>query len=138
MYRPLLMGLVFITLIGCAFNAPSLVPPYVLGIKIDISKLKRDLSQYNLYYSGPVYNPSAILFLKKDAKEEIVLGKDYNKIKDSKLFGDLINRIEYLQPDLYALVARNDNMPHVVGYIYTPGTTALKKNKGKEVSLASS
>ncbi len=133
--RLLLMFMLFIILIGCGLKTPSMVPPYTLGIKIDISTLKRDYAHYDLYYAEPVYNPPAILFLKKHINEKITLSKFFKKIKNPDLFKELMSRIEYIKPDLYALIIKDENACHVVGYIYTVGHTYLKKIGSNEYFL---
>lgn len=122
-----LVFILYLILLGCSLKTPSMVPPYTFGIKVDISTLKRDYTHYNLYYAEPIYNPPAILFLKKHINEKIILSKFFKKIKNPDFFKELMSRIEYINPDLYALIIKDENACHVVGYIYTVGYTYLKK-----------
>lgn len=133
--RFLFIFIPFIVLIGCSLRTHSMISPSSLGIKIDISMLKKDFAKYNIYYAEPVYNPPAILFIKKQIKEKIILSRCFNKIKDPTEFKELMGRIEYLQPYLYALTIRQRNKLDVVGYIYTVGHTCLKKTGDNEYFL---
>ncbi len=126
MFKKGLIGL-WLFIIGCGFPHPSLLPPYSIGSSLDIYELKKEAGSYNLYFSGPVYNPAAILFLKKDLSAEVVLHKDWKKIENVNKFSELMTRINYIEPYLYALVVPGRGPIQVVGYVYTPGVTCLKK-----------
>ncbi len=133
--RLLFILISFTLLIGCNLKTPSMVPPYTLGIKIDISILKKNFAKYNIYYAEPLYNPPAILFLKKQIKEKIILSRCFKEIKDPALFKELMSRIEYIHPYLYALIIKDKNVTHIVGYIYTVGHTYLRKIGDNEYFL---
>ncbi len=108
---------------ACALKNSYIVPPYVVGKKIDISYLKTRWQDYFVYYSGPVYNPSAICFIIKDKSSKIQLHRKWKQIKDKKHFDEIFNRLEYLEPDLYVIIPENQ----LLGYLYTTDPTFLKK-----------
>ncbi len=116
-----------IFLSGCVVRHSSLVIPSTMGDSTNVSQLEKNWKKYKVYYSGPVYNPSAILFLKKDLPLCLRLYKGWKGIDIEKRFKDLMDRIRYLSPTLYVLVGRGKLGPSKFGYLYTTGVTYLKK-----------
>lgn len=115
--------LLSLLLFSCAVKRPFIVPPYVVNKKIDIFTLKNNWKDYYVYYSGPIYNPSAVCFVIKDKSSKIKLHKNWKQIKDIKDFNDILSRIEYLKPYLYVIIPDNQ----ILGYIYTTDHTFLRK-----------
>ncbi len=118
LFVPILM----ISLQGCTINR-SIIPIHYLKHPVTISYLRKNSSSFLLFYSGPPYNPSAILFLKKGVEGEIYLSNKWKPIKKKERLRDLLDRINYLNPSLQGIIIPSSGM--LVGYLYTPGTTYL-------------
>ncbi len=114
--------LIVLSMVGCAINN-SVVPIHYADPSMTLSKLLKDNSSFILYYSGPRYNPSAILFLKKAPRIKIVLSKKWKKIQNLAELRDILERITYLNPSLQGIILPSSR--RIVGYLYTPGTTYL-------------
>ncbi len=132
--KGLVLILVIITLLnilGCT-PRPSVIPSFYVTPHLQIADiLKRD-REFSLYYSGPVYNPSAILFLYPRYSKEIILSKKWKPIRDGAELTYLKDKLDYLNASLKAVVIWGEKrIKEVVAYLYTPSSTYLKKKKGK-------
>jgi hypothetical protein len=113
-------------IVGCGLKRPSIIPLYAAGVSKDISSLEREWKSYKVYYCSPVFNPSAILFLREDLSVKIQLSRKWKKIDDIKKLKDVLFRLKYLKPELYAVVPPDRKGVLVLGYIYTPSISYLK------------
>jgi hypothetical protein len=135
-YKKLFILLSIVLYCGCSIKRPTrIVPIYKVGTPLNIIQLLTKFDLYDVYYSPPIFNPSAIVFLKKRRKIKIYLHKDWNIIKEKKELKELLLRINYLNPSLYAIVDNGRRKKEVEGYIYTSGICYLKSLRNNEYFL---
>ena len=126
-------------LTACAgLGTPHQVLPSSLDRDENLDTVLSNLQEYDVLYSGPVYNPSAILFL---PREEAVTAPRWKEVGGQGQLTGLLTRMRELrdpQMKLWALVPPDDlSQDRVLGYVYTAAHVTVRKDreKGKYIIL---
>lgn len=131
---------------GCAvlnqLGSSSQVYPSSLGLDVQVDQLRRNAEDYDVYYSGPKYNPSAILFLVREQGQfELQLDDGWKKVLPGPDLEDLFWRIEMERANRVKLravvppVEGVQSAENVMAYIYTPGHASMRKVDGETYRL---
>ena len=131
------MGMIALAVVsGCAslgsLGSSSQVFPSSLGLDVNIEQLRVDARDYDVYYSGPQYNPSAILFVPEKKRLVLQLDKDWKNVAPGPDLDELFWKIEMGNPNqvkLKAVVPPREGertAKDVLAYIYTEGYASLK------------
>ncbi len=127
----------FVFAVGCAslgqLGKKTQLYPATLGIDISIDQLRQNAQSYDVYYSGPKYNPSAILFVPPDTSGlELRLDKDWKEVAPGPDLGDLFWKIEMGNPNqvkLWVVVPPDEEMQsaeNAMAFIYTKVYASLQ------------
>lgn len=126
-----MLSLVFI--VGCATlfdpGPTRRVSPSTAGVELDIPDLRESSQSYRIFYSGPNYNPSAILFIRPQAEEGLETAPGWKEVESKGQLDDLLSRIDILEPKLWSIVpsGRKKTSPaDILAYIYTPGYASVR------------
>ncbi|MEF8824200.1 MAG: hypothetical protein V5B78_09395 [Desulfohalobiaceae bacterium] len=106
------------------------VSPGSAGIDLKLRDLQEATDSYSIMYSGPVYNPSALLFLPRKGPERLEPTRRWKDVEDSKKLKHLANRLDELDPRLWAIVPadlEDVSSKDILAYIYTPGYASVQK-----------
>ncbi len=119
---------------GCAgFGPSSQVLPSSAGSAITLEQLRADMDDYQVVQSGPVFNPSSLLFLLRQSDSEVKLTGQWSRVKSDKELNDRLKRMRELRDPnikLWALLAPTqspDRDRKLLGYIYTAGTASVRQ-----------
>lgn len=134
----LLITAALVTLAGmltaCAgLGTPHQVLPSSLGRDVNLNTVLSNIQDYNVLYSGPVYNPSAILFLPRAG--EAMTAPRWKEVGGQGQLIDLLTRMRELrdpQMKLWVLVSPEDrDQDAVLGYVYTAAHVSVRKDQEK-------
>lgn len=116
---------------GVLHTAPTTrVSPASAEMDLKLRDLRESADSYRIMYSGPVYNPSALLFLPRKGPDRLEPTRRWEDVEDSRELKHLANRLDELDPRLWAIVPAGleDVSPtDILGYIYTPGYASVQK-----------
>jgi hypothetical protein len=123
---------------GCAvlnqLGTSSQVYPSSLGLDIRVEQLRQNAQDYDVYYSGPSNNPSAILFVLREQRPlNLELDRDWKEVVPGPDLEDLFWRIEMDRQNRVKLravvppVERLQSADNVLAYIYTPAYASMRK-----------
>jgi hypothetical protein len=130
--KSLLMILSLLLLIGCASvgglgNTTQMLPSSY-GVSVTIDELEQGFAKHDVFYSGPVFNPSALLFRPPDTGFTLKLAADWKPVADRTKLKALIKKIETIDPKLWVLTTPGtDGSKSLLAYIYTPAYASLRK-----------
>ena len=106
---------------------------------MDIQDLARSKDSYHIFYSGPKYNPSAVLFVLRRAEGQIKTAQGWKEVDNPTLLGDLLSRMDIIEPKLSTIVPSDQQSPSpkdILAYIYTPGDARVQtRSRGKDYFL---
>lgn len=127
----LLMILSLLLLIGCAsvgrLGDTTQMLPSSYGVSVTIEELEQGFEEYAVSYSGPVFNPSAILFRPPNTGFTLKLAADWKPVQDRTKLQALIKKIDTIDPKLWVLTTPDANgSKSLLGYIYTPAYASLR------------
>ncbi|MFO7877726.1 MAG: hypothetical protein R6U55_14195 [Desulfovermiculus sp.] len=109
------------------------VLPSSLDRDENLDTVLSNLEEYDVLYSGPVYNPSAILFLPREG--EAVTAPRWKVVEGQGQLTDLLTRMRELrdpQMKLWALVTPgNREQGRILGYVYTAANVSVRKGQEK-------
>jgi hypothetical protein len=138
---------VFILLSGCSLNGlmrSSQIYPSSLGLDVTIEQLRQNVQFYTIYYSGPVFNPSAILFVPQgESSLELRLDEDWKEVMPGPDLNDLFWRIDMGNPSnvkLWAVVPPDDrkrSAENIMAFLYTKAYAPIKKINDNKYLLRS-
>jgi hypothetical protein len=125
-------------LAGCAvldrLGTSSQVSPSTLGLDVQVEQLRHNAEGYDVYYSGPSFNPSAILFVVQEQDQlELQLDEGWKKVLPGPELEDLFWRIEMDRPSrakLRAVVPPEEKLhsaKNVLAYIYSPAYASMRR-----------
>ena len=123
---------------GCAvlnqLGTSSQVYPSTLGMDLEVDQLRGNAQDYDVYYAGPKYNPSAILFLVREQGQfALQLDDGWKKVLPGPDLEDLFWRIEMDRQNrvkLRAVVPPEKQLQteeNVMAYIYTAAYASMRK-----------
>ncbi len=134
MLRKWLVLLALLFACGCQaglHTAPTTrVSPASAGKDLKLRDLRTATDSYRIMYSGPVYNPSALLFLPRKGPERLEPTSRWKDVEDSKELKNLAYRLDELDPKLWAIVPaglEDISSKDILAYIYTPGYASVQK-----------
>ena len=123
---------------ACAgLGTSSQVLPSGLGQDDSLDCLVSNMQEYDSYYSGPVFNPSAVLFIPQQGEMDVrpaVNGpaRGWQEVENREQLADLLNRLRELrdpQIKLWALTPPDkDQAGGILGYVYTAGSVQVRKD----------
>lgn len=121
-------------LTACAgLGTPNQVLPSSLDRDENLDTVLSSIQEYDVLYSGPVYNPSAILFLPREG--EAVTAPRWKEVGGKGRLNDLLTRMRELrdpQMKLWALVTPgNREQSRILGYVYTAAHVSVRKDQEK-------
>jgi hypothetical protein len=121
-------------LTACAgLGTPHQILPSSLDRDENLDTVLSNLQEYDVLYSGPVYNPSAILFLPRKGKVEVRTAHGWKEVGGQGQLTDLLTRMRELrdpQMKLWALVPPDDlSQDRVLGYVYTAAHVSVRKDR---------
>ncbi|GEM_PF-3333056 len=141
-YKKYLLILALLFCSGCATLLESgptrRISPVSAGSGLDIPDLKKSYDCYKVFYSGPKYNPSAILFIHPQGEEGLKTAPGWNKVESQGQLSYLLSKIDILKPKLWCIVpsGKEKTSPaDIMAYIYTPGYATVQKRPGKNAYL---
>ncbi|WP_153304236.1 hypothetical protein [Desulfovermiculus halophilus] len=125
---------------GCAtfgqFGTSTQVYPSSLELDIRVEQLRQNARDYEVYYSGPKYNPSAILFVVQEQEAlNLKLDQDWKVVLPGPDLEDLFWRIEMEKKHLVklrAVVPPEEDMQtadNILAYIYSQDYASLRKTE---------
>lgn len=119
-------------LTACAgLGTPHQVLPSSLDRDENLNTVLSNIQEYDVLYSGPVYNPSAILFLPREG--EVVTAPRWKQIEGQGQLTDLLTRMRELrdpQMKLWALLPPDDrSQGRVLGYVYTAAHVTVRRDR---------
>ena len=131
-----MLGLMCVS--GCAsiskLGNSSQVFPSSLGLDVGIDQLRSNAASYDVMYSGPKYNPSAILFVPLDKSgPALKLTDDWKPVAPGPDLDDLFWKIDMGNPNLVKLKAvvppedGKQNVENVMAFIYTKAYASMQK-----------
>ncbi|MDZ7762712.1 MAG: hypothetical protein U5L00_20990 [Desulfovermiculus sp.] len=136
-FNELIIPLALLILTGmltaCAGLGPSSqVLPSSTGQAVSLDRVVSKVQEYDVYYSGPVFNPAAVLFIPEHGDAEIRLARGWKEVDGKEQLTDLLTRMRELrdpQIKLWALISgdkgRNED---ILGYVYTAGNVSVRKD----------
>ncbi len=121
-------------LIGCAalghLGSSTQILPSSYGVAVSIDDLKHSFEDYEAFYSGPVYNPSAILFRPTATAPTLKLASGWKEVPHRAKLKALIKKIETIDPKLWVLATPDAKESRsLLAYIYTPAYASLRKTQ---------
>ena len=111
------------------------VSPASAGIELDLEELLHSTDAYRILYSGPVYNPSALLFLPREGPVRLEPTRGWKEVEDPNKIKGRANSLNELDAKLWAIVPSGKTEVcscDVWGYIYTPGYASVQKMPDSE------
>ena len=107
------------------------IRPSSAGMDLDMEKLQRFKGKYNVHYSGPVYNPSALLFLPRRNQERVELAMGWKTVDTPKELKQLQRSMQPTDPELWAIIPRgrrqDASTDRILAYIFTSGYASVQK-----------
>ncbi len=123
---------------ACAgLGTSSQVLPSSTGQDVSLDSIVFNMQEYDSYYSGPVFNPAAVLFIPQQGEMDVrpaVNGpaRGWQEVENREQLADLLNRMRELRDPhikLWALTppdkGRNGG---ILGYVYTAGSVQVRKD----------
>jgi hypothetical protein len=107
------------------------------GQDVSLDSIVSNMQDYDTYYSGPVFNPSAVLFIPQQREMEVRPAANgpamgWQEVGNREQLADLLKRLRELrdpQIKLWALTppdkGRNGG---ILGYVYTAGNVQVRKD----------
>ena len=139
MGKKCLLLIAILVLTGCQalLHPPptSRVSPASAGIELELKELLHPRDAYRILYSGPVYNPSALLFLPRERAVRLEPTQGWKEVENQKELRSHTNTLEYLDAKLWAIVSSDESgisAGDVWAYIYTPGYASVQKISDSE------
>ena len=124
---------------ACAgLGTSSQVLPSGLGQDVSLDSIVSNMEEYESYYSGPVFNPSAVLFIAQQREMDVrpvVNGpaRGWRKVEEREQLADLLKRLRELrdpQIKLWALTPPDKSRSGgILGYVYTAGNVQVRKGE---------
>jgi len=127
----ILIILSLLLLIGCAsvgrLGDTTQMLPSSYGVSITIDELEQGFEEYGVFYSGPVFNPSALLFRPSDTGYSLKLAGGWKPVADRTKLEALLKKIDTIDPKLWVLTTPGaDGTKGLLAYIYTPAYASLR------------
>ena len=139
MAKKCLLVIAVLVLSGCQalLHPPpaSRVSPVSAGIELDLKELLHSGDAYRVMYSGPVYNPSALLFLPREGPVRLEPTRGWKEVEDQKQLKNHADTLDELDAKLWAIVAYGEtgiSSSDVWAYIYTPGYASVQRMPDSE------
>lgn len=134
MKRFALLCILLLLLAGCGAQrhlGPAIqVAPEAVGSNVSIVSLQSRLDTQSIYFSGPVYNPSAVLFIPEEKPAKLRPKPGWTQIGSSAELKTVLDRIETHRPRLFALLPPEtaaEKGAAVWAYVYSPETVTLER-----------
>ena len=134
MLRNIVLMIAVLALCGCQAllqPAPTTrVRPEPAGLGVTMSDLQKQSGDYKTLYSGPVYNPSALLFVPREGQERLEPIGNWDKVEGREDLKHLKYSMDRLDPELWAIVPsglQKVASEDVLAYIYTQGYASVQK-----------
>ena len=132
--KRLWIALFAILLAGCAAltqpDPTRRIHPESAGIDRDISSLVTSSASYDVSYSGPVYNPSSLIFIPDDARNGLRLAPGWSRVDNRSQLNELVMNINRFRPELWAIVpagTENISESDVWAFHYTLERASIRK-----------
>jgi hypothetical protein len=142
MKRIALLGILALLIAGCAAQrhlGPAVqVAPEAVGSNVSLVSLQSDIERQSIFYSGPVYNPSAVLFIPEGTPAKLRPKAGWAQIDSSAELKKVLDRIETHRPKLSALIAPGaaaEEGAAVWAYVYSPETVTLERQPNSDLYL---
>lgn len=142
MKRFALFGVLMLLLAGCAAQrhlGPEIqVAPESVGSQVSIVSLQSNLDTQSIYYSGPVYNPSAVLFIPEEKPAKLRPKAGWTQIGSSGELQTVLERIETHRPRLFALLLPGtaaEKGAAIWAYVYSPEKVTLERRPKSDLYL---
>jgi len=126
MYKYLCLALIGLLLAGCAaLTKPAPVDrirPQEAGVDRTVNALVGSSISYDIFYSGPVYNPSSLLFIPSDGGNKLKLAQGWERVQSQSKLQELLGDINRYRPELRAIVPtgkRDISEEDVLAFHYT-------------------
>ncbi len=126
MYRNLCLAMIGLLLAGCAaLTTPDPVDrinPQEAGVVGTVNTLVGSSISYDIFYSGPVYNPSSLLFIPTDSGNKLKLARGWERVESQSKLQELLGDINRYSPELRAIVPteeRDISEEDVLAFHYT-------------------
>ena len=106
------------------------------GQDISLESIVSNMQEYDSYYSGPVFNPSAVLFIPQQGEMEVRPAangpaRGWQEVENREQLADLLKRMRELrdpQIKLWALTPPDKSRTSdILGYVYTGGKVQVRK-----------
>ena len=134
MAKKWLLLIAILVLSGCqALLQPgptSRVSPASAGIELDLEELLHSTAAYRILYSGPVYNPSALLFLPREGPVRLEPTRGWKEVGNPKQLEGHVDTLEFLGAKLRAIIPSDEtdvSSGDVWAFIYTPGYASVQR-----------
>lgn len=108
------------------FGPAAQVPLGCLEITIELPELVTSQTDYQPYFCGPVYNPSAVLFVPKKSPYTLKLNKKWKPISSTSHLNDLLARLKENKAELQAISWPIEGKRVLLAFIYTPAYASLR------------
>jgi hypothetical protein len=98
-----------------------------------LEQLRANMDSYTIMQSGPVFNPSALLFVPRERDFEVRFTGQWSKVESVEELNDRIVRLKNLNDPtikLWALLAPSEQKAYdrdLLGYIYTAGMASIRQ-----------
>ncbi|MCF8030970.1 MAG: hypothetical protein K9K39_08755 [Desulfohalobiaceae bacterium] len=139
MAKKCLLMIAILVLSGCQalLHPPpaTRVSPGSAGIELDLKELLHSGETYRILYSGPVYNPSALLFLPREGPVRLEPTRGWKEVEDQKQLERHADTLDELDAKLWAIVSSGEtNLTpgDVCAFIYTPGYASVQRIRDSE------
>ncbi len=106
------------------------VRPEPAGLGLNMGDLMRNSEAYRILYSGPVYNPSALLFLPRQEPDRLEPTRGWKEVKGPEDLKHIKSSMDRLDPELWAIVPsgmEEVRSGDVLGSIYTQGYASVQR-----------
>ena len=142
MKRFAVFGVLMLLLAGCAAQrhlGPAIqVSPEAVGSNVSLVSLQSYLDTQSIYYSGPIYNPSAVLFIPEKKPAELRPKAGWTQIGSSGELKTVLDRIETHRPRLSALLPPEtaaEEGAAVLAYVYSSESLTLDRQPRSDLYL---
>lgn len=140
---------IFVFILGCSSifqpSPTSRINPTIAGIDLDIRDLLESSDSFDVYYSGPKYNPSALLFIPSRSQSRLSTAMDWKEVHQKYQVEKLLNKINtrgVSQNDLelWSIVPSDTqeiSRQDVLAYIYTSEYANINKQSPGNYTIQS-